>query len=64
MGDAACLVHATGRILRLVDVVISHVGGTTTAAERKQAQAWLERQLEVTEKAVTQIRLLLTPTKS
>jgi len=45
-------------------VVISHVSGSTTAAQRQQAQVWLERQLATSEKAATQVRLPAGPTQS
>jgi hypothetical protein len=43
-------------VLQLVDVIVSHVGSPTTAAQRQEAHAWLERQLPTMEKAVTGLR--------
>ena len=39
--------------LQIVDVVVSHVDGTTTAEERAGARTWLERQVATSTSAVT-----------
>jgi hypothetical protein len=44
-------------VLQIVDVVVSHVGGPTTAAQRSAAAAWMERQLAATGLAVTRVQL-------
>lgn len=44
-------------VLQIVDVVVSHVGGATTSAQRSAAAAWMERQLTATGLAATRVQL-------
>ena len=49
-------------VLQLVDIVVSHADGPTTAAQRTAAAAWMERQYPTLETAVIRLRQTV-PTK-